>query len=117
MKIKGVSALEGVVNQLELELPLDRRFIWIGRGEEIYEKENASSHAVSLATLSKAISRTHACIIFSPAFFTQPALPSYFHKLAPTQAFPSHILYQIWQFSQPARRILLRDMHSKTGIY
>ena len=30
---------------------------------------------------------------------------------------PNNILFQIWEFAKPARKILLKDMHSKTGVY
>jgi hypothetical protein len=36
LKIKGANTMEGIVNQLEVEYPLDGRSIWIGRGDEVH---------------------------------------------------------------------------------
>ena len=30
---------------------------------------------------------------------------------------PDNIMFQIWEFCRPARKILLKDTHSKTGVY
>jgi len=35
IKAKGPGLLEGLINHLQIQLPIDRRIIWIGRGEEL----------------------------------------------------------------------------------
>jgi len=40
VKIRGPTALEGVVSSIEKEYPFGRRKLWIGRGEEVTEKQN-----------------------------------------------------------------------------
>ena len=69
---------------------------------------------------SKSVSRVHACLLLSPSFWMNydNAFPTYFKKLNPTiSTLPDNILFQIWEFCRPARKILLKDTHSKTGVY
>lgn len=40
IKIKGPNTLPETHNKIEKDYPTDRRCLWIGRGEEINDKEN-----------------------------------------------------------------------------
>ena len=120
VKIRGPTALEGVAASIQKEYPFGRRKLWIGRGEEVADKQNEHNYVLNMADISKSVSRIHACLILSPSFWMgyDYAYPSYYKKLGPSISFlPDNLLFQIWQFSRPARKILLKDMHSKTGVY
>lgn len=117
IKVKGGRTLGGVVDFFERELPLDGKTIWLGRGEDVLEKEG-EGHAVDLSAISHSVSRIHACLAYSPAY-TQPPLPypSYLPKLPALAALPGTTLSLIRDFLRPSRQLLLRDCHSKTGIF
>jgi hypothetical protein len=73
---------------------------------------------VNLSGLSQAVSRIHACISFSPAFFyASQSYPTFFSCTPLLQSLPQNLLAQIWQFAQSPRKIVLRDLHSKTGLF
>lgn len=75
---------------------------------------------LNVGDISKSVSRVHACLLMSPAFWLgyDFAYPSYYKKLGPAVSkLPENILFQIWEFIRPARKIILKDMHSKTGVY
>ena len=120
VKIRGPAALEGVSASIEKEYPFDRRMLWIGRGQEIVEKQNENCYVLNMSQISKTVSRVHACLMLSPAFWMgcEAGYPSYYKKLQKgIGKLPDHLLYQIRQFCRPARKILLKDMHSKTGVF
>lgn len=83
IKIKGPNSTQGTTNIAEVEYPIIKPRLWIGRGEDVLEKEGLQSYALNLAAYSKAVSRIHACVLFSPAFFAkeQVELPRYLRKL------------------------------------
>lgn len=75
---------------------------------------------LNVGEISKSVSRIHACLLMSPAFWLSYdfTYPSYFKKLGPlVSQLPENVLYQIWEFARPARKIILKDIHSKTGVY
>lgn len=75
---------------------------------------------MNLGEISKSVSRVHACILLSPAFWNnyEASYPSYFKKLGnDVPKLPGHLLYSIWEFVRPAKKILLKDFKSKTGIF
>jgi hypothetical protein len=117
IKVKGGRTLSGVVDFFEREFPLDGKSIWLGRGEDILEKEG-EGYAVDLSAISHSVSRIHACLAYSPAY-TQPPLPypSYFLKLPALAPLPGTTLSLIRDFLRPTRQLVLRDWHSKTGIF
>jgi hypothetical protein len=119
VRAKGPRLLEGTVAHLEAEFALDRKAVWMGRGEELSERETSQSYVLNLGGLSQAVSRTHACLLLSPSFFYPPhqPYPPFFARIAPVASLPSHLLVLIWQFVQSPRRILLRDMGSKAGMF
>ena len=62
----------------------------------------------------------HGCLVLSPAFWLdyEGSYPSYFGKLGDKiSKMPGHLLYSIWEFVKPAKKIILKDVRSKTGIY
>ena len=74
---------------------------------------------LNLGDLSQSVSRIHACLLFSPAFRTSDSsYPTYFNRLPQRwSSLPQHLLFLVWEFARPARKIVLKDVHSKTGVY
>ena len=119
IKMKGSSALEGIAH-MHAEFPMDRKAIWIGRGEDVGEKQSMENYSINLGNLSKAISRLHACIILSPSFFrnNNQSYPTYFERFSGHwESLTPTLLDQIWQYAKPIKRILLKDLQSKAGIF
>jgi pSer/pThr/pTyr-binding forkhead associated (FHA) protein len=119
IRAKGPRLLEGTMANLEAEFPIDRKVLWIGRGEELGERGGSQSYVLNLGGLSQAVSRTHACLLLSPSFFYRPqqAYPTFLTRINNIGVLPSHLLVLIWQFLQSPKRILLRDMGSKSGVF
>lgn len=120
IKIKGPNTQETVCAHSTVHFPLLKSRIWIGRGEDIAEKEGMHSFALNLAAYSKAVSRVHACLLFSPAFFCKDAerRPLYFNRLGKRwNELSERLLDLIWEFARPARRALMKDNQSKAGIF
>jgi hypothetical protein len=120
IKIKGPNSEEGGCRHGEEEFAVIKPRIWIGRGEDVVEKEGLHSYALNLGPYSKAVSRLHAAILFSPAFFhpNWRTPPTYLTKLGHRwNAVGEKALALIWEFARPAKRVLLKDMQSKAGIF
>jgi hypothetical protein len=120
VKIRGPAALEGVSASIEKEYDFGRRMLWIGRGEEIAEKASENSYVLNVGEISKSISRVHACLLMSPAFWMgyDNTYPAYYRRLGlGIKELPDNLLFKVWEFCRPARTILLKDLHSKTGVY
>lgn len=84
------------------------------------EKENEHNDVLNLGEMSKSVSRVHSCLLLSPAFWLdyESSYPSYFSKLGdPISNLPGNLIFSIWQFLKPAKKIILKDVRSKTGIF
>jgi hypothetical protein len=83
IRIKGPNSQQETASHASIHFPIDKPRIWIGRGEDVAEKEGRQSYALNLAAFSKAVSRLHACLLLSPAFFNFHAhrRPPYFDRL------------------------------------
>lgn len=83
IKIKGPNSPEGFSSSAETTFSVIKPKLWIGRGEDVLEKEGMQGFALNLGPYSKAVSRLHACLVFSPAFFAKSPkdLPSFLRKL------------------------------------
>ena len=120
IRIKGPNSQECPSGQAEVDFALIKPRIWIGRGEDVLEKEGLQSYALNLGPYSKAVSRLHAALLFSPAFFhpdwRHP--PAYLGRLGRGwEAVGERALGLIWEFARPAKRVLLKDLQSKAGLF
>ena len=98
IRAKSVNTVQGTMGNLEGQWPLDKKRVWIGRGDEVLDKEDMENYGFSLGELSPAVSRIHACLVLSPAFFPQQIpFPSFLLKLGRqwTVLQPA-LLFQIW---------------------